>query len=171
MTEKLCALKTCQKPLVQRRGERDYNFKTRGFCGRSCVTRYRNSLQLGARRPTEPHPCQNPACGKMMHRGFDESIVRFKARKYCSPRCGTIMTNAERFREARERRAAREEQKVQRNVWQKRKDAYFKNQEPRPVLHPEIKTVEEFIARVGITKVPPAYCAVVTGATPIRREP
>jgi hypothetical protein len=170
---KLCATKTCRKPLERRPTETPTEFRRRSYCERACFLRNANAHRIYAktRKTLPPKPCANPQCGKMMHQAETEGPKKFGERKYCSVSCGTLATNVMRFKEAREAQERRKKQKDSPNLWQQHAYAHFKNGEPRTVLHPEIKTVEEFIARVGITKVPPAYCAVVTGATPIRREP
>jgi hypothetical protein len=162
-----CKLDGCRKPLVMKPDERPNNFKRRVFCSLSCMARYRNSLRRGVRRPTEARACGNKACKSLMHRHPTEGIKRFNARQYCSKSCANV---AKCGVVTVQKVAFREKQKNSRNLWQRQTYAHFANKEPRTVLHPEIKTVEEFIKRVGVKKCPPAYVAEVKGATPLRRD-
>jgi hypothetical protein len=170
---KRCEYDDCGKPLVQKPHEKLNKFNRRRFCDARCSLLKTNYERTGTMAPTEPHACRNPACGKMMYRAYGEAVDRFYERKYCSRACTNVMLQGVHSRIERTRmesRRYREGRKDSRNLWQQQTYAHFKNSEPRTVLHPEIKTVEQFMQQVGVTKCPTAYVAVVQGATPLRRD-
>ena len=80
-TMKTC--KHCEKPLVQREIEQNWQFKTRTYCGRDCA----NKSRITADPPKKP--CR--VCGELFGiRKNGEMRRNFAKRLYCAPKCAKL---------------------------------------------------------------------------------